>query len=215
MRRTAALLLLTSFTLAACSRDPDPVAEADRNAQAALDAGAIPQRLDIRIDGKPLAVDPDRPLEGQVAMAYVARGLLGISVHDNKTNHTVMIEAPFPGQPRAGNLLSYVCKGEFGCDEPAAENPLRGSTLGPSVENMMAGAQRWSAYKAPKLNLQPLVVKLASIESVIWPGVGAAYRIKGTFQGTLADAVPDWSNPRINGPTRQLEGSFDMYAMAR
>ena len=209
MRRTVAIILSTAMMLSACDVAPGGAVPAQPPAGEA----ALPQHLKIFVDGVPLQIDPDRPSDGQVATAHVVHGRLVITAQDKVTDHLLTVEAPFPGAPAAGELLSYLCKPVFGCEEPALETPRGGTMLaaaprphGPALPRL------WAAHRAPKLGLQPLTVSLQLIRPVSWPGVGAAYRIKGTFRGTVADTVEDWSHPRINGPTRLVEGNFDMYA---
>ena len=73
------------------------------------------------------------------------------------------------------------------------------------------------AYDDPELGLQPAVLTLTQVDDVMWPGVGPAKRIRGSFRGELASIQHrgPGDKDRVIGPLKRVEGRFDMYAAVR
>lgn len=192
-------------------------------APAAASQIATAQRFEIVIDGVPHKMEPDDPRDGHVVMAAVVqdRQLL-ISAMDRRADFsfTAHVETENQAPLGPGEHPSFECRMIPDCDKGKREGALVGSAITPFQNGEpFKPIDIKMAYKAPAIGLAPLVVTIASLEDVVWPGAGKAKRVKGTFKGSLAhiESQPNSGSiqPKVVGPLKQVEGRFDLYALAR
>jgi len=175
-------------------------------------AGPVAQHFEITVDGKTMVLSPDNPTVSLV-LAAVMHGATGLSLsaHDKANNlgFTLMV-ADSPIAP--GDFPIGEC-GETGAC--TTRSKTAGLTTYPDG-GVPDPASAVFAYDYPELGLKPAVLTLEKIDDVVWPGVGPAKRLRGTFKGGFA-RLERGADARVHvvGPVRQIEGRFDMYAALR
>jgi hypothetical protein len=202
LRHVAAVGCL--LLLAACGR-------ASGDASGVVAAGTLPQHFEITVDGTPHTLSPDDP-KISVVIATVSGSGLSLSALDKSRNlnFTILVnESPI----RPGDFLVGKCRYPAECRTRSHTAILAPYPDG-KAPDPLAGKM---AYDDPELGLQPAVLTLTQVDDVMWPGVGPAKRIRGSFRGELASIQHrgPGDKDRVIGPLKRVEGRFDMYAAVR
>ena len=201
------IVAIGSFLLlAACGRAPS-------GADALGAAGVLPQHFEITVDGTVHVLSPDDPAVS-VVLATVSNAGTGLSLSaldkSRNLNFTILVNE---SHIRPGDFLVGKCRYPAECRTRSHTAILAPYPDG-KVPDPLAGKM---AYDDPELGLQPAVLTLTEIADVVWPGVGPAKRIRGSFRGELASIEHRGAGDqdRVVGPLKRVEGRFDMYAAVK
>jgi hypothetical protein len=164
------------------------------------------------VDGKRMVLSPDQPEVSSVTAA-VRRDGTGLVLTASDKAHDVHFGLFVTDSHIApGDFPIGECGDAANCSTHSKPVMLGAFPTGQLSDyaSMVAG------YDHPALGLKPLVLTLAKVDDVLWPGVGPAKRIKGEFKGGLARIERDAAGlDHVAGPVRQVEGRFDLYAALR
>jgi hypothetical protein len=154
--------------------------------------------------------------EGAVlTMNYVGNQHLQLAVMSEKEDLQLTMVC-YMTELKAGAYQVYSCKGPSECpDEKAAQQ--QDVLLGPYPKDPMPPVSMFRiAYQAAALGLQPLSLVITSVIDAEQPGSPwKTRRVKGHFEGKLADVEKKDIDWQIIGKPTQLSGEMDMYCSIR
>ena len=174
--------------------------------------GIQPQSMELKIDGKPMPMDPESLSDANSAtIAIVNKRQLTLTAMDRKNDFTLTIKIDAQdGALRPGVYDSYSCEKSAGCKDKEGKKDYTTTLLPFMGDRIPEFALVRQAYKAPAWGHEPLKVTLTSVEDSYWLGFGGVKRIKGSFKGKLFDIAEV-----EKGPATTVEGKFDLFAVDR
>ena len=172
-----------------------PLASASANGEAAT----VANTLTLVVDGH------SQTLSSAPADEVVTAGIIGGSGHFSLSGMSKSKDVSFAiicrtGPLRAGGTYAvYTClRPTSRCDNEEREHA---GSEGAVITSYPTGTPPAGelAYNAPELGLRPLTLRIESVTDENVPGVGPTKRVKGAFEGTLADVegIPGTHDYRV------------------